>query len=109
MRCYAGSNVLSRPGAASQPLFDAFDYLRYGNRCQMGDAPRGIAVVAHGGGPTPVLNSSLVGVINECRKHSEITALYGATQGLAGILSEHFLDLGKQDPSLIGRIGEAPS
>jgi 6-phosphofructokinase 1 len=82
---------------------------RYGNRCQMGSAQSGVAVVAHGGGPTPVLNSSLAGVIAECRKHPEITALHGASSGLPGILAERFLDLGKQDPALVARIADAPS
>ena len=72
-------------------------------------ALKGIALIAHGGGPSPVLNSSLAGVVSECRKHPEITALYGASQGLPGVLSERLLDLGSQDPDLIRRVGEAPS
>jgi 6-phosphofructokinase 1 len=69
----------------------------------MSDTLPGVALVAHGGGPTPVLNSSL------CRRHPEITALYGAWQGLPGILEERFVDLGTQDETLMDRIGEAPS
>jgi len=54
---------------------------------------RGAAVVAHGGGPTPVLNASLAGVIAESRKHSAIIAVYGARFGAAGLLSDDLIDL----------------
>ena len=49
-------------------------------------------MVAHGGGPTPVLNASLAGVIAECRKHPGITALYGARFGANGLLTEDLVD-----------------
>lgn len=68
----------------------------------------GRAVVAHGGGPTAVINASLVGVIEERRKHPEITALYGARHGILGVLNEDFLDLDRQDPALLERIAETP-
>ena len=32
------------------------------------------ALVAHGGGPTAVLNASLVGIVEECRRHAQIDA-----------------------------------
>jgi 6-phosphofructokinase len=68
----------------------------------------GTAVVAHGGGPTAVINASLVGVIEERRRHSEITALYGARHGIQGVLQEDFIDLDREDPNLIELIGRTP-
>jgi 6-phosphofructokinase 1 len=44
----------------------------------MADAPRANAVVAQSGGPTAVINASLVGVIEEANKHPEIENLYGS-------------------------------
>lgn len=54
----------------------------------------GAAVVAHGGGPTPVLNASLAGVIAEARRHATITGLFGAEFGLTGLIANRFFDLG---------------
>ncbi len=56
-------------------------------------AGNGNALVAHGGGPTAVLNASLVGIVEECRRHAQIDSLYGALNGAAGLLDEHFIDL----------------
>jgi 6-phosphofructokinase 1 len=53
----------------------------------------GKALVAQGGGPTAVINQSLVGVVLEARKFPEITRVYGARHGVRGILNEDFLDL----------------
>ncbi len=69
---------------------------------------RGVAVVAHSGGPTQVINASLAGVIEECRRHEEITALWGARYGILGVFDEQFYDLYRQDRALIAAIGLTP-
>src|SRR4051794_29884368 len=51
------------------------------------------AVVGQSGGPTAVINQSLVGVILEERKHGHIGKLLGARHGVRGIVSEDFIDL----------------
>jgi 6-phosphofructokinase 1 len=53
----------------------------------------GKALVAQGGGPTAVINQSLVAVVLESRKFPEITKVYGARHGVRGIMNEDFLDL----------------
>ncbi len=53
----------------------------------------GKALVAQGGGPTAVINQSLVGVVLEARKFPEITKIYGAKHGVRGIINEDFIDL----------------
>ncbi len=68
----------------------------------------GTAIVAHGGGPTAVINASLAGVIEERRRHPEITALYGARHGIQGVLTEDLLDLDREDPNLIELIARTP-
>lgn len=50
-------------------------------------------LVVHGGGPTPVMNASLYGILEEAEKHSEIGAVYGAIGGVEGILKERLLNL----------------
>jgi 6-phosphofructokinase 1 len=64
------------------------------------------AVVAHGGGPTAVINASMVGLIEECRGWGY--GLYGARYGLAGLLRGDMVDLLALDAELVRQIGEAP-
>jgi ATP-dependent phosphofructokinase / diphosphate-dependent phosphofructokinase len=74
----------------------------------MSETISGAAVVAHGGGPTQVINASLAGVIEERRGHPEITALYGARHGILGVLNEDLLDLDQQDREVVEAIGHTP-
>ena len=53
----------------------------------------GKVVVAQGGGPTAVINQSLVGVVLEARKFSQVKRVYGAVRGVEGIVNEEFMDL----------------
>lgn len=53
------------------------------------------AIVSQSGGPTGVINASVVGVIEEAAKHSEIENLYGAIHAVQGIVKEEFIDLKK--------------
>lgn len=69
----------------------------------------GIAVVAHSGGPTPVINASLLGVVEEARVHKSFTGLYGARFGIPGILQEDFIDLFAQPPELLRKVAKAPA
>jgi 6-phosphofructokinase 1 len=59
----------------------------------MADAPKANAVVGQSGGPTAVINASLVGVIEEVNKHPEIQNLYGTIHAVAGIVKNEFIDL----------------
>ena len=38
---------------------------------------KGNMLIAHGGGPTPVINSSLLGAVREAKRHGEIETIYG--------------------------------
>jgi 6-phosphofructokinase 1 len=70
---------------------------------------RGNAVIGQSGGPTRVINESLVGVIREARRHSQIRNLYGAVHGIAGILDQDFVDLSKETPRTLSRVASTPS
>jgi 6-phosphofructokinase 1 len=61
----------------------------------MASAPKANAIVSQSGGPTGVINASLVGVIEEAKKHPEIKNLYGAIHAVSGIVKESFVDLMK--------------
>jgi ATP-dependent phosphofructokinase / diphosphate-dependent phosphofructokinase len=59
-------------------------------------AIKGNLVVGQSGGPTAVINQSLVGVIQEAMKSDAIEKIYGAKNGVVGILNEDFVDLRAQ-------------
>jgi 6-phosphofructokinase 1 len=67
------------------------------------------AILVHTGGPTPVINASLLGVWEEAWKHSEIGRLYGARFGFDGVLREDFIDLSSQTPEVMDAVGGSPS
>jgi ATP-dependent phosphofructokinase / diphosphate-dependent phosphofructokinase len=69
----------------------------------------GKVVVAQGGGPTAVINQSLVGVVVEARKFPQVTRIYGAINGVSGIVNEEFMDLTQETTHNLERVGETPS
>lgn len=66
------------------------------------------AIVAHGGGPTAVLNASLAGIIAESRNHPEIGQLLGARHGAHGLVGEEFYDLSSMPASTLRQVEHAP-
>jgi 6-phosphofructokinase len=55
------------------------------------------AVVAQSGGPTPVINASLLGVLDGCRDFPDrIGNVYAAWHGVEGILQEELIDMSRQ-------------
>ena len=54
---------------------------------------QGKVLVAQGGGPTAVINQSVVGAVLEARKYPQVTHVYGALHGVRGIVEEEFVDL----------------
>lgn len=69
----------------------------------------GKALIAQGGGPTAVINQSMVGIINEARKYSEITTIYGALKGVEGIIKEDFIDLTHETSCNLEQVAQTPS
>jgi ATP-dependent phosphofructokinase / diphosphate-dependent phosphofructokinase len=66
------------------------------------------ALIAHGGGPTSVINASLAGLVEESRKRAIIQRLYGARFGVRGILDENFTDLLDTGEPLLERVAQSP-
>ncbi len=73
----------------------------------MASVSKSKALVLHGGGPTAVLNASLAGVVQECRRLG-VCELYGAGHGTAGILDGRLFDLYAEDDAFWDRAAEAP-
>ena len=70
---------------------------------------QGKVLVAQGGGPTAVINQSLVGVVLESRKFTQVTSVYGAINGVRGIIDEEFLDLTQETTHNLEQVALTPS
>ncbi len=69
----------------------------------------GKILVAQGGGPTAVINQSLVGVTLEARRFRNVELVYGARHGVRGILEEDFLDLTQETTQNLELVANTPS
>src|SRR5574337_1784208 len=68
----------------------------------------GKILVAQGGGPTAVINQSLVGVVLEARRHKAIDLVYGARHGVPGIVDEDFVDLTQETSHNLELVANTP-
>ncbi|MFZ2960131.1 MAG: 6-phosphofructokinase [Candidatus Ozemobacteraceae bacterium] len=69
----------------------------------------GNVLIAQGGGPTAVINQSLVGAVLESRKFPEVDRVYGALHGVRGIIEENFIDLTQATTHNLERVARTPS
>lgn len=66
-------------------------------------------LLAQGGGPTAVINQSLVGAVLEARRFPRVERVYGARHGVRGIVEEDFLDLGQETTANLERVAATPA
>ena len=66
-------------------------------------------VVAQSGGPSPVINNTLRGIVEAARDLPEIGTVYGARHGIEGVLKEELLDLTSQCPDEISLLRYTPA
>jgi 6-phosphofructokinase len=69
----------------------------------------GKMVIGQSGGPTAVINQSLVGAILAARRHANITGILGARHGIAGIMKEDFIDLSTQSIEQLELVADTPA
>ncbi len=69
----------------------------------------GKILVAQGGGPTAVINQSMVGVALEARRHHKVELVYGARHGVRGIVNEDFVDLTQETSHNLELVAATPS
>ncbi len=75
----------------------------------MPSSPRGNALIGQSGGPTCVINQSLVGIVEEAKKHAAIQNIYGALYGIKGVLDEKLVDLGKESQATLEAVARTPA
>jgi len=69
----------------------------------------GNLLVGQGGGPTAVINASLLGIVEEARQHRQIERILGMRYGLVGLLKGDIVDLGLEDPQRLRLVGRSPA
>ena len=66
-------------------------------------------LVAHGGGPTAVINRSLQGVVEAARASGKVDKIYAARFGAEGILAGDLIDLTDVPASTIAKLAHTPA
>ena len=66
-------------------------------------------LVAQGGGPTAVINQSLVGIVLEARRYGQVERIYGARHGVRGVINEDLLDLTQETTEHLERVAATPA
>lgn len=69
----------------------------------------GACMFAQSGGPTSVINASAAGVFIEALGQKNVTAVYGAANGIKGVLEENFYDISKEDMKELELLKYTPS
>jgi len=69
----------------------------------------GACIFGQSGGPTSVINASAAGVFIEALAQKNITAVYGAANGIKGILDDRLYDIGKENPAELELLKYTPS
>ena len=68
----------------------------------------GNALIGQSGGPTCVINESLVGVIEACVASDAVKNVYGAVHGIQGVLDERLIDLGRETQETLEAVAKTP-
>jgi 6-phosphofructokinase 1 len=66
-------------------------------------------LVGQSGGPTAAINSSLLGVIEASLERPEISHVYGAVDGVEGLLEGRVIDLGQESRSTLTSLRRTPA
>ena len=75
----------------------------------MSDISKGNVVIGQSGGPTAVINQSLVGAVETLRDSDAVGRIMGARHGVAGIVAENFVDLNDVDADRLEAVANTPA
>jgi 6-phosphofructokinase len=70
---------------------------------------KGACIIGQSGGPTSVINASAYGVIRTALDNPSITKVYGASNGIRGVLDDVLFDMGQEDPQELALLPYTPS
>lgn len=70
---------------------------------------KGACILGQSGGPSAVINASAYGVIKTALENPNITAVYGASNGIRGVLDDVLFDMSKEDAYELSLLLYTPS
>jgi len=70
---------------------------------------KGACIIGQSGGPSSVINASAYGAIKTALESEAITKVYGACNGIKGVLDGKLMDMGKEDPKELEYMKYTPS
>jgi len=71
--------------------------------------PPGNVLIGQSGGPTAVINQSLVGIVETCAGAKGVGRVYGARHGIQGILRGDLVDLGRESRRTLEAVAKTPA
>ena len=71
--------------------------------------PRGNAIIGQSGGPTAVINQSLVGAVEQLRSFRSVKKILGMRHGVNGLVKDNIIDLGKLSKSHLEKVAKSPA
>ncbi|MCL2083422.1 MAG: 6-phosphofructokinase [Oscillospiraceae bacterium] len=70
---------------------------------------KGACIIAQSGGPTSAINASALGAIESALDNPCITAVYGASNGIRGVLDNRLFQMDKEDREELAHLKYTPS
>lgn len=70
---------------------------------------KGAVLIGQSGGPSSVINASAQGCIETALKSEHVTKVYGAANGIKGVLEDRIYDMAKEDPAELALMKYTPS
>ncbi|MHC4892065.1 MAG: 6-phosphofructokinase, partial [Planctomycetota bacterium] len=68
----------------------------------------GNVLIGQSGGPTAVINQSLVGIVEEALGSNKVGRVLGAVHGIKGVLEDNLIDLGKESRETLEAVASTP-
>ena len=69
---------------------------------------QGNAIIGQSGGPTSVINASLVGAVEAAKQAADVGRVYGMRFGIEGVLNDRLVDLTQQPDDVLAGIRRTP-
>ncbi|NLD86715.1 MAG: 6-phosphofructokinase [Clostridiales bacterium] len=70
---------------------------------------KGTCIIGQSGGPSSAINASTYGAIKTALDSEAITKVYGALNGIRGVLDDNLIDMGQEDPDELALMKYTPS
>lgn len=71
--------------------------------------PVGNALIGQSGGPTCVINQSLVGIVETCLESKKVGRVLGAVHGIQGLLKGNLIDLSRESRKTLEAVAATPA